>query len=192
MILRYRDDLERLYKLYEEAPIAYMCPFCGHVSYRSLNVKVELWVRTRLLFSDDFGNDVAWGKKAVDFCDCPKCKTTLDKCKYIQGDFIDSDDLEKIRAKKFKVMTKEYKQLLNDIRAKMKIQMCKDDHGGIVCEGDGFRIYESGDEVVCETSMGWDYCLEDLPEDIGKLVWTIYYLVAGQVEMIDEEEVNSE
>lgn len=176
-ILRYRDELEKLYDLYKCLPTAYQCPFCGYVS-TSLNMKkIEVWVRYYIAF----GDDTMISKELIDFCDCPKCKTTPEKCGYIRNGYIDYADLKEVRPKKIKVMTKEYKQLLNDLRMKMGIRVYQDDYGKPICQGNGFKIYEAVDEIVCETEAGLDCCLEDLPEDVGKLVWTIYYLVAGQV-----------
>ena len=180
-ILRYENELKRLYKLYKGLPTAYKCPFCGFISYKPLNKKIEVWVH----YSIYFGDDSPWSKKLIDFCDCPRCKTTAEK--YIR-DGIRDVDVDKVKAKKVKVMTKEYKQLLNDLSTKMKIRVYQNDYG-LVCEGDGFKIYEAVDEIVCETEAGLDYCLEELPEDVGKLMWTIYYLLGGQIPMVDEDAV---
>jgi hypothetical protein len=88
--------------------------------------------------------------------------------------------------KEVKVMTEEYKQLLNDVRAKMGLRMYKDDYGRLICEGDGFVIYEDGGGMACRTETGWDELPEFLPEDVGLPVWAACYLVTGRIKMIDE------
>jgi len=137
-ILKYKDELEKLYELYKGLPTAYVCPFCGYASYEQ-------------------------------FHNCPKCKAMVKEVEAI------------------KVMTEEYKQLLNDVRAKMELRMYEDDCGRLICEGDGFTIYEgSYGGMVCKTETGWDELPEFLPEDVGLPVWATCYLVTGRIKMIDE------
>jgi hypothetical protein len=142
-ILRYKDELEKLYKLYKRLPTAYMCLSCNYVSYK--------WFRN-----------------------CPRCKATVE------------------RVKEFKIMTEEYKQLLNDIRAKMGLRMYRDDYGRLICEGDGFVIYEDGAGMACRTETGWGEPPEFLPEDVGLPVWAACYLVTGWIKMIDEDAVEAQ
>jgi len=142
-ILRYKDELEELYRLYKELPTACMCPFCNYVSYK--------WFRN-----------------------CPRCKATVERVKVV------------------KIMTEEYKQLLNDVRAKMGLRMYKDDYGRLICEGDGFVIYEDGGGMACRTEAGWGEPPEFLPEDVGLPVWAACYLVTGRIKMIDEDAVEAQ
>jgi len=142
-ILKYKNELEKLYKLYKRLPIAYMCLSCNYVSYER-------------------------------FRNCPRCKATMEEVKAV------------------KVMTEEYKQLLNDIRAKMGLRMYKDDYGRLICEGNGFVIYEDFDGVACRTEAGWDELPEFLPEDVGLPVWATCYLVTGRIEMIDESAIEAQ
>ena len=142
-ILKYKDELEKLYRLYERLPIAYMCLSCDYVSYE--------WFRN-----------------------CPRCEATMEEVKEI------------------KVMTEEYKRLLNDIKAKMGLRMYKNNYRKLICEGDGFIIYEDGGQMVCRTEAGWDDLPEFLPEDVGLPVWAVCYLVTGRIEMIDESAIEAQ
>jgi hypothetical protein len=143
-ILKYKDELEELYRLYKGLPTAYVCPFCGYASYEQ-------------------------------FHNCPKCKAMVKEVEAI------------------KVMTKEYKQLLNDVRAKMELRMYEDGCGRLICEGDGFTIYEgSYGKMVCKTETGWDEPPEFLPKDVGLPVWATCYLVTGRIKMMDEDAVEAQ
>jgi hypothetical protein len=108
------------------------------------------------------------------FRNCPRCKATVERVKGV------------------KIMTKEYKQLLNDVRAKMGLRMYKDDYGRLIYEGDGFIIYEDCGRMVCETEAGWNEFPEFLPEDVGLPVWAACYLVTGRIEMVDEDAVEAQ
>jgi hypothetical protein len=96
-----------------------------------------------------------------------------------------------IGSKRFKIMTKEFKKLLEEVRRKLKLHVRPIEGFPTysVCEGDGFTIEDHGDEIIVILG-GKRYDLEQFPDDVAKLIWTIWRLFMNPPEnMVDEGDV---
>jgi hypothetical protein len=175
-ILAHKDEIEELIRLYRNLPIVDVCPFCGYISREPMNRKIKAEVYYRgWPYKDE------WITETISFCFCPKCGATPENCKYFFGYVkdgekvlqINSDDLDKVRAKGLKVMTREYKAAVERIKETLADELS--------------RIEESADEIVYYAPSGEHYCISDMPEDVGRLVMTLYCLIKDPPEMVDEE-----